>query len=128
MTGRWFSQGPPVSSTNKTDRHDIAEILLKLALSTINQQCQPSTPFQSWWQYYWVFLLVTFFPYRYLILECQININYNNLTKQKYISTKIAQIISGIKLYCYWALLELCSLLLSIILYCTLFIITITAL
>ena len=28
--------GFPVSSTNKTDRHDIAEILLKAALSTIN--------------------------------------------------------------------------------------------
>ena len=33
-TGRWFS---PVSSTNKTDRRDIAEILLKVALITINQ-------------------------------------------------------------------------------------------
>ena len=31
----WFSLGTPVSSTNKTDRHDIAEILLKVALSTI---------------------------------------------------------------------------------------------
>jgi hypothetical protein len=30
--GRWFSLGTPVSSTNKTDRHDIAEILLKVAL------------------------------------------------------------------------------------------------
>ena len=28
-TGLWFSQGPPVSSTNKTDRQDITEILLK---------------------------------------------------------------------------------------------------
>jgi hypothetical protein len=27
----------PVSSTNKTDRHNITEILLKVALSTINQ-------------------------------------------------------------------------------------------
>ena len=36
-TGRWFSPGPPVSSTNKTDRHDKAEILLKAALSTIKQ-------------------------------------------------------------------------------------------
>ena len=36
-TGRWFSPGPPVSSTNKTDRHDITEILLKVALNTINQ-------------------------------------------------------------------------------------------
>ena len=36
--GRWFTPGPPVSSTNKTDRHDITEILLKVALNTINNQ------------------------------------------------------------------------------------------
>ena len=36
-TGRWFSLGVPVSSTNKTDLHDITEILLKVALNTINQ-------------------------------------------------------------------------------------------
>jgi hypothetical protein len=30
-----FLRGPPVSSTNKIDRHDIAEILLKVALNTI---------------------------------------------------------------------------------------------
>jgi hypothetical protein len=36
-TGRWFSPGTPISSTNKTDRHDIAEILLKMTLSTIKQ-------------------------------------------------------------------------------------------
>ena len=35
MTGRWFSAGTPGSSTNKTDNHDIAEILLKVALNTI---------------------------------------------------------------------------------------------
>jgi hypothetical protein len=29
--------GPPVSSTNKTDSHDITEILLKVALNTIKQ-------------------------------------------------------------------------------------------
>ena len=34
---RWFSPGPPVSSTNKTDRHDITEILLKVALNIIKQ-------------------------------------------------------------------------------------------
>jgi hypothetical protein len=27
----------PTSSTTKTDRHDLAEILLKVALNTINQ-------------------------------------------------------------------------------------------
>jgi hypothetical protein len=32
--GQWFS---PASSTTKTGRHDIAEILLKVALNTINQ-------------------------------------------------------------------------------------------
>jgi hypothetical protein len=37
--GRWFSPGTPSSSTTKTGCHDIAEILLKVALSTkkINQ-------------------------------------------------------------------------------------------
>jgi tRNA U34 5-methylaminomethyl-2-thiouridine-forming methyltransferase MnmC len=32
---QWFSPGTPVSSTNKTDRYNIAEILLKVALNTI---------------------------------------------------------------------------------------------
>jgi hypothetical protein len=36
-TGRWFSPGTLVSSANKTDGHDIAEILLKVAFNTINQ-------------------------------------------------------------------------------------------
>jgi len=36
-TGPWFSPGTPVSSTNKTDRHDITEILLKVVLNTIKQ-------------------------------------------------------------------------------------------
>jgi len=35
VTGQWFSPGPPVSSTNKTDRHDITEILLKVVLNSI---------------------------------------------------------------------------------------------
>ena len=35
--GWWFSPGTPASSTTKTGRHDIAEILLKVALNTINQ-------------------------------------------------------------------------------------------
>ena len=33
----WFSPGTPVSSTIKIDRHDITEILFKVALNTINQ-------------------------------------------------------------------------------------------
>ena len=34
-TGWWFSLGTPVSSTTNTHLHDIAEILLKVALNTI---------------------------------------------------------------------------------------------
>jgi hypothetical protein len=36
-----------VSSTNKTDRHDITEILLKVALNTINQNLKPDYGTQS---------------------------------------------------------------------------------
>jgi hypothetical protein len=32
--GWWFSPGTPASSTTKTGRHDIAELLLKVALNT----------------------------------------------------------------------------------------------
>ena len=37
VTRRWFSPDTPVSSTNQTDHHDVTEISLKVALSTINQ-------------------------------------------------------------------------------------------
>ena len=37
VRGRWFSPGTPASSNTKTGRHDIAEILLKVPLNTINQ-------------------------------------------------------------------------------------------
>jgi len=37
VTDQWFSPDTTVSSTNKTDRHDIIEILLKVALNTITQ-------------------------------------------------------------------------------------------
>ena len=36
-TGRWFSPGPSVCSNNKTDCHDITEILIKVALNTIKK-------------------------------------------------------------------------------------------
>jgi hypothetical protein len=37
LADRWFSPGILVSSTNKTDRHELTEILLKVALNTIEQ-------------------------------------------------------------------------------------------
>jgi hypothetical protein len=46
--GRWFS---PASSTTKTGRHDIVEILLKVALNTKNLKAgREPTPYW-WWTY-----------------------------------------------------------------------------
>jgi hypothetical protein len=50
--GLWFSPGTPASSTTKTGRHDISEILLKVALNTKNQksinQFQPLAHFMTY--------------------------------------------------------------------------------
>jgi hypothetical protein len=35
-TDQWFSPGALISSTDKTDCHDITDILLKVVLNTIN--------------------------------------------------------------------------------------------
>ena len=43
-----MSNTDPASSTTKTVRHDIAEILLKVALSTINQINQSNTDTPTW--------------------------------------------------------------------------------
>jgi hypothetical protein len=34
IVSQWFPSGTLFSSTNKTDRHDITELLLKVALNT----------------------------------------------------------------------------------------------
>ena len=46
----WFSPGPPVSSTNKTDHHDITELLLKVALKTIRQTNKQTNILNYWWR------------------------------------------------------------------------------
>jgi hypothetical protein len=43
---------PPVSSTNKTDRHDIAEILLKVTLNTI-KLTKPNNRNSNWQSIIW---------------------------------------------------------------------------
>ena len=35
VVDQWFSLGTPLSSTNKTDSHDITELVLKVALNTV---------------------------------------------------------------------------------------------
>ena len=41
-TGQWFSHGTAVSSTNKTDWHDVAKILLKVAFKPYNPTTSPN--------------------------------------------------------------------------------------
>ena len=48
--GRWFSPGTPASSTTKTGRHDIAEILLKVALKHQKSINQSYTKFLDPWE------------------------------------------------------------------------------
>jgi hypothetical protein len=54
VAGLWYSPGTPVSSTNKNDRHDITDILLKVALNTTPQPTQPILSKQNY--------LMTFHP------------------------------------------------------------------
>jgi hypothetical protein len=42
--GRWFSPVTAASSTTKTGRHDIAEILLKVALKHHKPKTKPKIP------------------------------------------------------------------------------------
>jgi hypothetical protein len=41
--GQWFSPGPPVSFINKSDCHNITEILLKVVLTRLNKQTNKQT-------------------------------------------------------------------------------------
>ena len=47
--GRWFSPGTPAPSTTKTGCYDIVEILLKVALNTINQIKSINQCYQCFW-------------------------------------------------------------------------------
>jgi hypothetical protein len=47
VTGLWFSPGTPVSSTNKTDCHDITEILMKVELQSVNYDSDPTLVLSS---------------------------------------------------------------------------------
>jgi hypothetical protein len=48
--GHWFSPGTLISSTNKTDCHDITEILLKVALITMTLTLLKSFVFNADWK------------------------------------------------------------------------------
>ena len=71
--GRWFSPDPPVSSTNKTDRHDITEILLK--------HHQTNNIFFS---YFLLFCLLYDIPRLILLLPPYIMANYDVFVFPRY--------------------------------------------
>ena len=56
-TGRLFSLDSRVYFTNKTDRHDITEILLKVALNTINQPTNQPNGINSM-NFHFMYLLI----------------------------------------------------------------------
>ena len=96
---RWFSPGTPVSSTNKTDRHNITEILLKVAFNTIiltpawNLE-EPAKWYGNYLKYYRMLCLVRNNRKMQKLtilacLECKINLKFhdhvisiNNITTQ----------------------------------------------
>ena len=68
VTGRWFSPGPPISSTNNIDHHDITEILLKVALNTIKQTNMKTVVFSALININSVFIEIFQMKMKYLIL------------------------------------------------------------
>ena len=70
--GRWFSPGTPASSTTKTGRHDIAGILLKVALNT-KIQIQSMFLLLNSWNYLYTCVYVCIYLYIYIML-CEIYI------------------------------------------------------
>jgi hypothetical protein len=75
-TGRWFSPGLPVSSTNKNDRHDITEILLKV---TIN--LTPSNKQTNKQIYIHTFCLLILILFYYCLLPRALHLNRQHYRK-----------------------------------------------
>jgi hypothetical protein len=73
--GRLFSRRTPVSSTNKTDRRDKTEILLKVVLNTINQT---NIEWILRWIYYYSWIL------RRVLLTIYMLWQYHDIRKPSY--------------------------------------------
>ena len=73
-----FSRGTLISSTNKTDRHDITEILLKVALNTINHNHIIKSPKQHLETYcFALFLIIIKSPKQHLETYCFCSVSYH---------------------------------------------------
>ena len=76
-TCRWFSPGTLVSSSNKTDRHDITEIRMKVALTTIANQWLALVILHQTSNYFVFILLYNQFNMTWLKLIWQCNICFS---------------------------------------------------
>ena len=78
-TGRWFFPAFPVSFTNKTDRHDITEILLKVALNPLNQT-KPNVLYFSvfrlvnYYCFFWLFPQIIKTKFHKLVLHTKLEV------------------------------------------------------
>jgi hypothetical protein len=92
-----FSLGNPVSSTNKTDHHDIPEILLKVALSIINQP-KPTIFKIKIIFFIWIFLFLSLLQqyYGYMYFK-PTKLQYLNIIRQLLFQRGFAEkrILSG---------------------------------
>jgi hypothetical protein len=94
VAGRWFSPITPVSSTSKTDCHDITEILLKVALTFLKQKCFLSL---------FTFLKLTIYAsgYTFVSLVIVFSVLYDILLLVTLLSLLSLYFLS-FTIYCFW--------------------------
>ena len=97
IAGQWFSPGPPVSSTNKTDRHDITEISLKVALNTITLTLALYISYVLIHIYYYLPLFYTFVIYTHVemfMINHAVNLHLPIFTQHSFMSRNIQELFS----------------------------------
>ena len=101
MTGRLFYPGTPVSTINQTYHHDIAEILLKVALKTKTlihiQLISCSSLFVLWSFFFWPFYCLSCFDWRliplwYLLTFIPIFFCFDVLSSSFFLKNKTRQL------------------------------------
>ena len=80
--GWWFSPGTPASSTTKTGRHDITEILLKVALKHQKESLYIYIIYQSLTPYPKVSIFARYASYIYTYSLIEIKVKVQNIHKK----------------------------------------------
>jgi hypothetical protein len=113
--GRWFSPCTPAASTTKTGRHDIAEILLKVASSTKNQI--KSNHVNEWQRYRFllcfynvtiIFGTVLTICYFFLSIVTVLS-SEKKPTSFNYIARLYTNVTPGLSVYLFFHIIPVCS-------------------